>query len=364
MTSTLRCRSSWCRERPGAGDQVGPAGRHRGSLEHQFRPEGSRWLLGRVARPTRAWPTGLAIRARHWAGGVVSFDPCIPAVARSASGHGVELMSEISRVVVNGVEYEIGVAGDRRLLDWLREDLGLTGAKYGCGEAACGACSVMIDGALARACVVATGDVVGRSVTTIEGLARNGELHPVQHAFVHVDAMQCGFCTPGMVIAAVALLNVHPHPSDDEITHWMVPNLCRPARLGRRVAPASFLAHDQFGRDLLVSLRGDGVNTSLVHVDNPPETDRSLFCGMARTARSSFATRASTTTGPTCDRATCQPGSSSPQLGGILSHMRTRSRTGSRRTPRSGWPSDPAHPSWKLALSVFRSSVHVPSCSL
>ncbi len=215
----------------------------------------------------------------------MSFDPCIPAVARSASGHGVELMSEISRVVVNGVEYEIGVAGDRRLLDWLREDLGLTGAKYGCGEAACGACSVMIDGALARACVVATGDVVGRSVTTIEGLARNGELHPVQHAFVHVDAMQCGFCTPGMVIAAVALLNVHPHPSDDEITHWMVPNLCRPARLGRRVAPASFLAHDQFGRDLLVSLRGDGVNTSLVHVDNPPETDRSfvLWYGSDRT---------------------------------------------------------------------------------
>lgn len=146
------------------------------------------------------------------------------------------MTSETGRVVVNGVEHEIGAALGFRLLDWLRNTLELTGTKYGCGEAACGACSVLIDGVLARACVVTTGEVAGRSVTTIEGLARDGELHPVQRAFVEAGAMQCGFCTPGMIVAAVALLDAHPHPSDDEIVRWMAPNVCRCCTYPRIVA--------------------------------------------------------------------------------------------------------------------------------
>ncbi len=130
-------------------------------------------------------------------------------------------------IIVNGAAEEIGATADPRLLDWLRDTLGLTGAKYGCGEAACGACSVLIDGVLARACVVATREVAGRSVTTVEGLTRNGVLHPVQQAFLDVGAMQCGFCTPGMVVAAAALLDANAAPSDAEIIRWMAPNVCR-----------------------------------------------------------------------------------------------------------------------------------------
>jgi len=146
------------------------------------------------------------------------------------------MSSDSGRAFVNGVEREIGVTADRRLLEWLREELGLTGAKYGCGEAACGACSVLIDGSLARACVVSLEEVGGRSVTTVEGLARDGALHPVQQAFVDVGAMQCGFCTPGMVVAAVALLDTDPDPSDAEIARWMAPNVCRCCTYPRIVA--------------------------------------------------------------------------------------------------------------------------------
>ena len=140
------------------------------------------------------------------------------------------------RIAVNGVNHDVGATADLPLLSWLRETVGLTGTKYGCGEAACGACSVLIDGALARACAVATRDVAGRSVTTIEGLSRNGTLHSVQQAFLDVGAMQCGFCTPGMVVAAVALLDSNPRPSDDEIGRWMAPNVCRCCTYPRIVA--------------------------------------------------------------------------------------------------------------------------------
>jgi nicotinate dehydrogenase subunit B len=132
-----------------------------------------------------------------------------------------------NRVAVNGVDHDIGAPAEVSLLEWLRETVGLTGTKYGCGESACGACSVLIDGALARACAVSIGDVVGRSITTIEGLTHNGALHRVQQAFLDIGAMQCGFCTPGMVVAAVALLDSNPLPSDDEIVRWMAPNVCR-----------------------------------------------------------------------------------------------------------------------------------------
>jgi isoquinoline 1-oxidoreductase len=144
--------------------------------------------------------------------------------------------AQSARIVVNGVEHEVGDSGDQHLLEWLRETLGLTGAKYGCGEAACGACSVLVDGALTRACVVPVEEVVGCSVVTIEGLAHEGALHAVQRAFVESGAMQCGFCTPGMVVAAVALLDAHADPSPHEIEAWMAPNLCRCCTYPRIVA--------------------------------------------------------------------------------------------------------------------------------
>jgi isoquinoline 1-oxidoreductase len=135
--------------------------------------------------------------------------------------------SEPGHVVVNGVAQDVRTPPNESLLALLRDELHLTGTKYACGEAQCGACSVLVDGALTRACVTPSADAVGRSIVTIEGLAEAGRLHPVQRAFVDAAAMQCGFCTPGMVIAAAALLEATPHPSRDEIVQWMQPNLCR-----------------------------------------------------------------------------------------------------------------------------------------
>jgi isoquinoline 1-oxidoreductase len=131
------------------------------------------------------------------------------------------------RVTVNGDHHDLGATLDVSLLEWLRDELHLTGAKYACGEAQCGACSVLVDGALTRACATPATEALGRSVVTIEGLPEGGELHAVQQAFVDAAAMQCGFCTPGMVIAASALLAADPHPTREAIVRWMQPNLCR-----------------------------------------------------------------------------------------------------------------------------------------
>ena len=133
----------------------------------------------------------------------------------------------VSSLVVNGEEHECPSPEGVTLLEWLRERLGLTGTKYGCGEEACGACSVLVDGVLTRACVVPVRDVAGSSVTTVEGLTDDGVLQRVQDAFLQTGAMQCGYCTPGMVVAATALLAANPRPSDDEIAQWMAPNVCR-----------------------------------------------------------------------------------------------------------------------------------------
>jgi len=132
-----------------------------------------------------------------------------------------------TQILVNGAEHRIGTAGDRTLLETLRDGLGLTGAKYGCGEGSCGACTVLLDGEPARACLVRTGDLAGRSVTTIEGLARAGVLHPVQRAFVELSAMQCGFCMSGMVLATSALLARSPDPDEAEVRAALEGNLCR-----------------------------------------------------------------------------------------------------------------------------------------
>ena len=128
---------------------------------------------------------------------------------------------------VNGVEHSVALAPDRSLLYVLREELGLTGTKYGCGEGECGACKVLVDGVALRACMTSLGEAVGRSVTTIEGLAEGAQLHPVQQAFLEAGAFQCGYCTPGMIIATVSLLHRTDRPSDDEIRSALDGNLCR-----------------------------------------------------------------------------------------------------------------------------------------
>jgi aerobic-type carbon monoxide dehydrogenase small subunit (CoxS/CutS family) len=130
-------------------------------------------------------------------------------------------------LVVNGVAREIPAEPERSLLEVLRDELELTGAKYGCGEGECGACMVLVDGFAMPACRTPLGDLAGRAVTTIEGLAQGDALHAAQRAFLELSALQCGYCTPGMIISAVALLARNPAPSDDDIRAAMDRNLCR-----------------------------------------------------------------------------------------------------------------------------------------
>ena len=115
----------------------------------------------------------------------------------------------------------------RRLLDLLREDLGLTGTKEGCGEGECGACTVLVNGRPRLSCLTAAIQVDGKEVLTIEGLRENGELHPLQRAFVEAAGVQCGFCTPGFIMAAYALLKENPDPTPQEVKDWLSGNLCR-----------------------------------------------------------------------------------------------------------------------------------------
>jgi aerobic-type carbon monoxide dehydrogenase small subunit (CoxS/CutS family) len=128
---------------------------------------------------------------------------------------------------VNGRDVEVATDGECPLLNVLREDLALTGTKYGCGERACGACSVLVDGKRAFSCSTELSRVAAKSITTIEGIAEGERLHPVQQAFLDSNAFQCGYCTPGMIMAAVALLARTPNPTDDEIVEGMNGNLCR-----------------------------------------------------------------------------------------------------------------------------------------
>ena len=128
---------------------------------------------------------------------------------------------------VNGQRKSVSTAADRPLLDVLREDLQITGVKYGCGEARCGACSVLMDGKRIFSCSTPASKAQGKSITTIEGLCMGDALHPVQEAFCQEGAFQCGYCTPGMIIAAVALLNETPKPTHEQIVSGMNRNLCR-----------------------------------------------------------------------------------------------------------------------------------------
>jgi aerobic carbon-monoxide dehydrogenase small subunit len=136
-------------------------------------------------------------------------------------------VTRVIRLTVNGAAHEIEVPTYRTLLDCLRNDLGLTGSKEGCGVGVCGACTVLLDGRMISSCIALAVFADGRSVTTVEGLAEDERLHPVQQAFVDAGGFQCGICTPGQVVSAKALLDANPHPSDDEIREWMTGNLCR-----------------------------------------------------------------------------------------------------------------------------------------
>lgn len=128
---------------------------------------------------------------------------------------------------LNGREAEVDTHPGRRLIDLLREDLGLTGTKEGCGEGECGACTVLVDGRPRLACITAAIQVEGKEVLTIEGLEANGKLHPIQRAFVETGAVQCGFCTPGFIMATYALLKHNPGPTPGEVRGWLSGNLCR-----------------------------------------------------------------------------------------------------------------------------------------
>jgi len=136
-------------------------------------------------------------------------------------------MPTIKELHVNGSKHAVDADAERSLLSVLRDDLGLTGSKYGCGEGQCGACTVLIDGLPARSCVTKVVATQGKQVRTIEGLAQGDRLHPVQEAFLEAGAMQCGYCTSGMIMSASALLSNQPQPDRDEIIRFMGGNICR-----------------------------------------------------------------------------------------------------------------------------------------
>jgi aerobic-type carbon monoxide dehydrogenase small subunit (CoxS/CutS family) len=155
-------------------------------------------------------------------------------------------MKETIGFRLNGKAVRLEVDPSRSLLWVLRQDLGLTGTKYGCGEGLCGACTVLIDREAVRSCLLEVKAVAGKEVTTIEGLAKNGELHPLQRAFVEHDALQCGYCTPGMIVSAYSLLLNNPRPSRAQIIEHMEGNLCR-CGAHKRIVEAIQTAAKQMG---------------------------------------------------------------------------------------------------------------------
>jgi isoquinoline 1-oxidoreductase subunit alpha len=143
---------------------------------------------------------------------------------------------------VNGARSRVEVDGNRSLLSVLRDELDLTGAKYGCGEGQCGACTVLIDGEATVSCQTKLSDAAGRKVVTIEGLAQNGRLHPVQAAFLEAEAFQCGYCTPGMIVACVGMLQSNASPSAEDVAGALARNVCRCGTYPRILQAVQFAA--------------------------------------------------------------------------------------------------------------------------
>ncbi len=136
-------------------------------------------------------------------------------------------MTTSMELEINGKRYSVSYPPDTRLLYVLRDELGLTGTKYGCGEGMCGACTVLIGGTARRSCQIPVSAAVSRPITTIEGLEKNGTLHPVQQAFLDAGAFQCAYCTSGMIMSSVSLLQANPHPSTKQIVQSLQGNMCR-----------------------------------------------------------------------------------------------------------------------------------------
>ena len=151
---------------------------------------------------------------------------------------------------LNGKPIQLKVDGNRMLLWVLRTDLGLTGTKYGCGESFCGACTVLIDNEAVRSCQTSIKDVQGKEVIKIEGLEKNGKLHPLQSAFMEYDALQCGYCTPGMILTAYSFLKKNPKPSHSDIIKGMDDNLCR-CGAHQRIVSAIESASKKNGRRII-----------------------------------------------------------------------------------------------------------------
>jgi aerobic-type carbon monoxide dehydrogenase small subunit (CoxS/CutS family) len=148
-------------------------------------------------------------------------------------------MPLVTELVINGVKVAVKAEAERSLLSVLRDDLDLTGAKYGCGEGECGACTVLIDGVAMRSCQKKVGAIGAQPITTIEGLEQNGRLHPLQEAFLEAGAMQCGYCTCGMIMSGVAWLRRNPNPAAREIVRAMDGNICRCGTYPRILAAIS-----------------------------------------------------------------------------------------------------------------------------
>jgi aerobic-type carbon monoxide dehydrogenase small subunit (CoxS/CutS family) len=159
------------------------------------------------------------------------------------------VMSRVTELDVNGTARRVNASPDRSLLSVLRDDLDLTGAKYGCGEGQCGACTVLLDGEAVRSCITPVSHAAGKRITTIEGLERDGRLDPLQEAFLETGAMQCGYCTPGMIMSGVSLLRKNAKPTDAEIVHGMQGNICRCGTYPRIVAAVRMAAlHTKIAR--------------------------------------------------------------------------------------------------------------------
>ncbi len=156
-------------------------------------------------------------------------------------------MLKVTELQVNGTKHRLDVEAERSLLSVLRDDLDLTGSKYGCGEGQCGACTVLVDGVAVRSCVTQVGSVASKQITTIEGLEQNGRLHPLQQAFIEVGAMQCGYCTAGMIMSGAGLLKKIPNPTEPDIVRYMEGNICRCGTHPRVVAAIRQAAKGQKG---------------------------------------------------------------------------------------------------------------------